>query len=139
MIHEDVWTERVDACVGHRREHRRSRIGELPHRPDTLRPEPGRVHQVVEERRDEVKGGDLLGVDQRERQVRAPVRLADEAAVHRGHARERVDAHGVVERHDAERALAPSVAALDHVGERARVVVRCVLGTPLGRPVVPEV
>src|SRR3990167_3923322 len=81
------------------------------------------MDEVVVERGDEVERGEPLRLDERERPARAPVRLADEAAVHRGHARQRVDPHGVVERHDAERALAPLVAALDHVGERARVVV----------------
>ena len=55
--------------------------------------------------------------------ARAPFWLTDEAAVDGRHAGERVDAHRVVERHDAERALAPCVAALQRLGDGAGVVV----------------
>src|SRR3990172_5400536 len=76
------------------------------------------MDEIVVERGDEVERGEPLRLDERERPARAPVRLADEAAVHRGHARQRVDPHGVVERDDAEGALAPPVAALGHRGGR---------------------
>ena len=65
-----------------------------------------------------------------------PFWLADEAAVDGRHAGERVDAHRVVERHDAERALAPCVAALQRLRDGAGVVValraRHALGTSGG-------
>ena len=96
------------------------------------------MHEVVKQGGDEVERGDPLRLDQRERGLGAPLGLADEAAVDGGHARQRVDAHRVVERHDAERALAPLIAALDHVGEGAGVVVPVRRARPSAVPSSPR-
>ena len=78
---------------------------------------PRTPQQVVIERRHQVEGGDPLGLDQAERASRLEARLADEGAAHRRHGEQGAHAHGVVERHDAERALAHAVAVLRDVGE----------------------
>ena len=123
VVDEDVGPERLRARLGERHEHRRARVGELPHGGDVRLGELPRVHQLVEERRDQVERGQALAGDERERAGRRPVGLAHEAAVDGRHARQRMDPHRVVEGHHAERALAPGVAALERVRQRAGVVI----------------
>ena len=67
------------------------------------------MHEVVVERRHQIKVADALGCYQRERTSGIELRHADEGAADQRHRQQRAHAHGVVERHDAERALAASV------------------------------
>ena len=83
---------------------------------------PRTPQQVVIERRHQVEGGDPLGLDQAERALRLEARLADEGAAHRRHGEQRAHTHGVIERHDAERALAGAIAVLRDVGQRSRTL-----------------
>ena len=76
------------------------------------------MHQVVIERRHQIEIGDLLGFDQLQRPHHIEARQADERAADQRHGEQRAHAHGVVERHDAERALAGAVEILRDVGER---------------------
>jgi hypothetical protein len=123
VVHEQVGAERLRARLGERRQHRRAGVGELAYRRHVAASQLGRMRELPEERRDQVERGQALARDQLERAGARPVRLADEAAVDRGHAGQRVNAHRVIERHDAQGPLTPGVAALDHVRERAGVVI----------------
>ena len=95
--------------------------------------------EVVVERRREVERGDPLPLDQRRAPPRLPVRLADVAAADEVHRDQRVDAHRVVERHAAERAVAVAVALLDDLREPAGAVGAMRARHALRLPVVPEV
>ena len=68
--------------------------------------------QVVIERRRKIERGHALRLDQVERGARIEARLADEHSVHQRGRQQRAHAHGVVERHDAERDLARRIAVL---------------------------
>ena len=63
-----------------------------------------------------------LLLDQRERLAGVPARLRDEAAADEVHREQRVDPHRVVERHHAERAIAPAVAVLERLRPGAGAV-----------------
>ena len=73
------------------------------------------VDEVVEERRREVEGGDPLGLDQPESLGASHRGLRHEAPADEVHRHERMDAHGVVERHHAERSLAEAVPVLERL------------------------
>ena len=73
--------------------------------------------QVVIERRRQIERGHALRLDQVERRARIEARLADEDAVHQRGRQQRAHAHGVVERHDAERDLARRIAVLRDMGD----------------------
>ena len=76
------------------------------------------MHEVVIERRHQIKVGDLLGFDQLQRPRHVEAGQADEGAADQRHGEQRAHPHGVIERHDAERALARAVEILRDVGER---------------------
>ena len=77
------------------------------------------MDQVVEQRRGQVQGSDPLGLDEVERRGGVPVGLADEAAAHDLRRQQRVDAHGVVQRHHPEGALAGPVALVQRLRQAA--------------------
>ena len=70
------------------------------------------------ERRHEIEIGDPLGRDQLERARDVEARQADEGAADQRHGEQRAHAHGVIERHGAERALALAIEILRHMRER---------------------
>ncbi len=76
----------------------------------------------MEERRREVERGEALVLDQPQRLLGVPARLADEAAADERHRHERVEAHRVVERHDAESAIAEAKPVLEHLGQTPRSI-----------------
>ena len=76
------------------------------------------MHEVVIERRHQIKIGDLFGFDQLQRPHHVEARQADERAADQRHGEQRAHPHGVIERHDAERALAGAVEILRDMGQR---------------------
>ena len=75
------------------------------------------------ERRHQVEIGDALAGNERQRALRIEPRQADERAADERHGEQRANAHRVVKRHDAQRALAAGVEVLRDMGDR---------GGPLG-------
>ena len=118
MIDEQLRLERrrqlLEQAVGHRRAGK----AELAHRREVGRREPLMAHEVVVERRHQVEVADLLGGDQLERARGLEARQAHEGAADQRHGEQRAHPHGVIERHDAERALAVAVEILRDMGER---------------------
>src|SRR3989442_9628871 len=92
VVDEDARAEGLQAGLRERGQHRRARIGELLHGRDVGRRELRRVDEIVEERGDQVEGGEPLGGDPPEGAGGRPARLTDEASVDRHHAGEGVDA-----------------------------------------------
>ena len=76
------------------------------------------MHEIVIKRRHQIKIGDALGGDQRQRMRDVEPAQANESAADERHGEQRAHAHGVIERHDAERALAAGVEILRHMGQR---------------------
>ena len=64
--------------------------------------------------------------------MRIEARQADEAPVHQRHREQRTYAHRVVQRHDAERALATAVLVLRHVRKCGRALMAMPVGNALG-------
>ena len=122
VVDEDLRPEDVDAAPHEGRRHRRAGVAESAHRGDVRHGRVRVVDEVVEERRREVQGRDPLLGDEPERLARIPARLRDEAAPDEVHREQRVDPHRVVERHHAERPVAPGVAVLERLRPRARAV-----------------
>ncbi len=73
------------------------------------------VDEIVEERGCEVERADPLALDQVEGGACLPPGEGDVAAADEVHREERVHAHGVVERHHAERAVARGVPVLQRL------------------------
>ena len=117
MVNEEFGPEGVGDPAQQPLGHRRAGETQFAHRGDIGTCESRTPQQVVIERRHQVEGGDPLGLDQAERALRLEARLADEGAAHRRHGEQRAHTHGVIERHDAERALAGAIAVLRDVGE----------------------
>ncbi len=92
------------------------------------------LQQVVVERRHQVEVGDALALEKLERTGGVEARLAHEAAVDERHREQRAYAHGVIERHDPERALAVRVEILGDVGERGRALGAVIPGHALRAP-----
>ena len=69
------------------------------------------------ERRHQIEIGDPFGLDQRQSLVDVESAQADEGATDERHRNQGAHAHGVIERHDAERSLAVGVEILRHVGD----------------------
>ena len=118
MIDEQVGleggVERLEQPVGHRG----AGEAELAHRAHVGRGETLVVDEVVIERRHQIEIGDLLGRDQLQRPGGVEARQADEGAADQRHRQQRAHAHGVIERHHAERAFAVAVEVLRDVGDR---------------------
>ena len=118
MIDEQVWLERLVQLLQQAIGHRGAGETELAHAGDVG---PGKrlvMDEVVIERRHQIKIGDLFLLDQRQRLAAVIARQADERAADQRHRQQRADAHGVVERHDAERALPAAVEILRDMGDR---------------------
>ena len=81
----------------------------------------------------------LLALDQRQRALRIEARQADERAADQRHGEQRANAHRVVERHDAERALAAAIEVLRDMGDRGGALGAVPARHALGRAVVPDV
>ena len=122
VVDEQPRRERLDAPLDERARHRRARVGERLDRRDVVVAEPRVPDEVVVQRGGEVERRDPLALDQRERRLGVPVRLADVTAADQVHRDQRVNAHRVVERHAAERPVAVAVALVDDLGERAGAV-----------------
>ncbi len=80
------------------------------------------VDEVVEQRRREVERADPLLLDQAQGLSRVPARLRHKASSDEVHREKRVDPHRVVQRHHAERAVAPRVPVLERLRPAARAV-----------------
>ena len=100
--------------------HRRAGEAELAHGSHIGLGEKLIVNEVVIERRHQIKVGDPLGRDEGERVPHLEARQADEGAADQRHGEERAHAHGVIERHDAERAFAVAVLILRDMRDRGR-------------------
>ena len=122
VVDEEPRRECRDALLDQCARHRRAGVGDRLHRREVEIAPPRMRDQVVEEGRSEVERGDPLPLDQLERRLGVPLRLADVAASDQVHREQGVHAHRVVERHRAERAVAPARALLDDLGERAGAV-----------------
>ena len=106
VVDEDLRLERRGDALGEGGRHRGAGIGDAAHRRDVVLGERGVGDEVVEERRGEVERRDPLPFDQGERGLGRPLGLGDVAAADQRHGDHRVVAHGVVEGHHAERAVA---------------------------------
>ena len=124
MVDEDLRPEDVGAASHEGRGHRGACIAERAYGRDVRGLGIGVVDEVVEERRREVERRDALLGDQPERLAGVPARLRDEAAADEVHRDERMDAHRVVERHHAERPVAPRVTVLQRLRPAPRTVRR---------------
>jgi hypothetical protein len=80
--------------------------------------------EVVVERRRQVERRQPLVFDQRQRVLRVPARLADEAARDDRHREQRVHPHRVVERHHPERPVAEAEPVLERLRDAAGAVGR---------------
>ena len=99
------------------------------------------MHQIVIERRHQIEVGDRSR-PRSAASARAGVeaRQADERAADQRHREQRAHAHGVIERHHAERALAARDRdSAPHGRSPAARSARWRRGTPFGRAVVPDV
>ncbi len=118
MIDEELGLERrlqfPEQAVGHRR----TGEAELAHRADVAFFEQRVMNEIVIQRRYQIKIADPLGGDQLERRCDLEAAQADEGAADERHGEQRTDAHGVVERHDAERALAVPIKILRDMRDR---------------------
>ena len=123
MVHEHVRLEHVDTPFNQRAEHRRARVAQLSHARGFVLLEVRSVYQHVEQRRHQVQAGQLLALDDPQRLLGVPVGDCHEHAVQGQHRRERVHAHRVVERHDAQGPLTQHVAVLHDLPDRRRVLV----------------
>ena len=99
----------------------------------------GVVDEVVEERRGQVEGRDpLLSISARASPASQRA-CGTKQPPTRGIASSEWIAHRVVQRHHAERAVAPAVAVLERLRQAPARSARWERGTPFGRPVVPDV
>ena len=106
VVHEDLGLERLGDALHERARHRRARVRDRAHRRRVEVAEARVVDEVVEEGGGEVERVDALALDQLQRLLGIPRRLRDEAAADDRGGEQGVDSHRVVERHDAERAVA---------------------------------
>jgi hypothetical protein len=74
------------------------------------------MHKIVIKCGHQIKIGDVLGTDQLQGVFRVELRQADERAADERHREQRTNAHGVIERHDAERAFAMPIEVLRDMG-----------------------
>ena len=118
MIDEQIGLERglqlFQQAVGHRR----AGEAEFLDRAHVARREQRMMNEVVIERRHQIEIGDALGGDQLERVGDVEAAQADESAADERHGKQRAHPHGVIERHDAERALAVGVEILRDMRDR---------------------
>jgi hypothetical protein len=122
VVQEDSRREGVEAAPYERRRHRRACVGERLDRREIEVGAEWMRDEVMEERRRKVERGQALGLDQREGALGVPARLADEAAGDDRHREQRVHAHRVVERHDAERAVARAETVLERLRDGAGAI-----------------
>jgi hypothetical protein len=122
VVDEQPRRERLDAALHQRAGHRRACVGDRLDRGEVELATVRVGDQVVEERGREVERGDPFSLDQFERGPRVPIGLADVAAADQVHREQRVHAHRVVERHRAERPVAPAGALMDDLRECACTV-----------------
>ena len=122
MVHERVGREGLDAALDEHARHRRAGIGQRAHAGDVARALALLRDQIVEERRREVQRGQPLALDGVQRGARAELGLAAEHPAARARREQGAHAHGVVERHDAERAVAGTQLELDELRERRRAL-----------------
>ena len=118
MVDEQVGAKRRVELLEQRVGHRRAGEAELAHRADVGAGKQRMMHEIVVQRRHQIEIGDPLGGDQLQRARGIELRQADERAADQRHRQQRTNAHGVVERHDAERAFAAAVEVLRHMGDR---------------------
>ena len=77
------------------------------------------IDEIVVERRHQIEIADTLGAQSGgARAADVEMRQANERAADQRHREQRANAHGVIERHDAERALAVRVKILRHMRDR---------------------
>ena len=119
VVDEHVGGEHLHAALHEGARHGRPGVGEGTHRRDVGGGHGRRVDQVVEQRRRQVERPDPLRPDEFQGPGRVPVGLADVAAAHDLGRQQGVDAHGVVQRHHPEGALAGPVALVQGLGEAA--------------------
>ena len=137
VVHEDLRLERARDLLHERARHRRARIRDRADGRDVGAREVLVVHQVVVERWREVERVDPLRRDELERPCGRPRRLGDVAASDDRRRKQGVDAHRVVERHDAERPMARVEAVLQRLREPAGTFGAVRAGNalrPSGRP-----
>jgi len=140
VVHEGLRRERLDAALHEHRGHGRTGIRQRPHAGDVARPLALSGGEVVEERRRQIQRGQPLAFHGVQCDIRAELGLAAEHAAAGARRQQRPHAHRVVQRHDAERAVARPQLELDELRQGRRGArPRCERGTPFGRPVVPEV
>ena len=120
MIDEQIGFERVPQIPQQGIGHRCARKAELAHRAHIRCFERRVMQEVVVERGHQIKVGDLLGGDQFKGARSLEPRQTHKRAADERHRKERAHTHGVIERHDAERAFPAAVEILRDMRDRGR-------------------
>ncbi len=136
MVDEELRRERRGDALQQAIGHRCASETQLAHGAGIGRGEALVAHEIVIERRHEIEVGHALALDEGERARHVEALQADEAAIDQRHGEQRAHPHGVIKRHDAERALAAAVEVLRHMRQRRgallAVAARHALGPPGG-------
>ena len=118
VVHEQVWPEPLVQPLQQSVVHGGAGESDRAHGAEIAAGAVGMPEQVVVQRGHEVEGREALRGDRPQRRAGVELRQAHEAAVDERHGEERPHPHRVIQRHDAERALAAAVQVLRHVGDR---------------------
>ncbi|MNR05672.1 hypothetical protein D3C85_1217150 [compost metagenome] len=118
MIDEQLRLERLLDATHQTVAHRRTGKADFLHTGYSLAGKGRVFDEHVVERRHQVQVADLFPLDGLQRGFHVELRHTDEMPVDQRHGQQRTHAHGVVKRHDTQRALALAVEVLRYVGNR---------------------
>ena len=132
MIDEQLRLERLLDATHQTVAHRCTGKADFLHTGDSLASKGRVFDEHVVERRHQVQVADLFPLDGMQRGFHVKLRHTDEMSVDQRHGQQRTYAHGVVKRHDAQRALALAVKVLRYVGNRSSAFATVPTGHALG-------